>query len=320
MSDIKIVILDGFVANSDDLSWEDIAKQGELYVYPRTEKNEVIVRCQGATAVFTNKVPFDAETFDALPDLKFIGVLATGYNIIDLDAARRHGVTVCNVPAYSSDSVAQLTFALLLSITNRVADYFAGVSLGDWSRCIDFSYRLAPISELSGKTMGIYGLGNIGQTVAGIAHAFGMKVISPTSKPQDKIPPYVEKVSLEEMFGRSDVLTLHAPLTDRSRNIINAGTLSLMKPSAILINTARGGLVDEKALAEALEKGVIAAVAVDVLEQEPPRDGSPLLTAPHCYVTPHIAWESTEARTRLLEISADNLRLFLAGKPQNVVS
>lgn len=320
MRNIKIVILDGFVANSDDLSWEGIASQGELFVYPRTEKDEIIGRCQGAAAVFTNKVPFDAGTIAALPELKFIGVLATGFNIIDLEAARRHGVTVCNVPAYSSESVAQLVFALLLSVTNRVADYFAGVSRGDWSRCADFSYRLAPISELSGKTMGIYGLGNIGRTVAGIAHAFGMNVISPTSKPQDEIPSYVEKVSLEEMFTRSDVLSLHAPLTERSRHIINAETLALMKPSAILVNTARGGLVDENALAEALEKGTIAAAALDVLEQEPPRDGSPLLSAPNCYITPHIAWESTEARRRLLEISAGNLRLFLAGTPQNVVS
>lgn len=316
----RIVVLDGYVANSGDLSWASLGQSGELTVYDRTAPDEVIERCRGAQAVFTNKVILDEVTISALPDLRFIGVLATGYNNVEIEAARRHGVTVCNVPSYSTESVAQLTFALLLAVTNRVAEYFAGVADGEWGRCIDFSYRLYPISELSGKTMGIYGFGNIGHKVGDIAHAFGMRVISPTQKPESELPAYLEKVSLEEMFAQSDVLSLHAPLTPRSRHIINRDTLAKMKTSAILINTARGGLVDEVALAEALKSGVIAAAALDVLANEPPRNGSPLLGAPNCFITPHIAWESTEARERLIEISEQNLRAFINGRPINVVS
>ena len=245
----RIVILDAYVANSGDLSWNEIASQGELTVYDRTSPDEVIARCSGATAVFTNKVIIDADTIASLPDLKFIGVLATGYNNVDIEAARRAGIIVSNVPAYSTMSVAQLVFAMLLTICNRVSDYSASVAAGRWASCDDFSYRLGPIEELDGKTMAVYGLGNIGRRVAAIAAAFGMRVVSCTSQPAENLSPYIEKVSRDEMFRRADVLSLNAPLTATNRHFVNASTIALMKPTAIVINTARGPLVDEDALA-----------------------------------------------------------------------
>lgn len=316
----RIVILDGYVANSGDLSWHEIASQGELTVYDRTSPDEVIARCSGATAVFTNKVIIDSDTIAALPDLKFIGVLATGYNNVDIEAARRAGIIVSNVPAYSTMSVAQLVFAMLLTICNRVSDYSASVGAGRWASCDDFSYRLGPIEELDGKTMAVYGLGNIGRRVAAIADAFGMHVVSCTSQPAENLPPYIEKVSRDEMFRRADVLSLNAPLTATNRHFVNAATIALMKPTAIVINTARGPLVDEDALADALASGRLAFAAVDVLAVEPPRQGSPLIGLGNCIVTPHVAWQSTDARRRLLDVSAANLRAFLAGAPQNVVN
>lgn len=316
----RIVILDGYVANSGDLSWHEIASLGELTVYDRTSPDEVIARCSGATAVFTNKVIIDADTIVALPDLKFIGVLATGYNNVDIEAARRTGIVVSNVPAYSTMSVAQLVFAMLLTICNRVSDYSASVAAGRWASCDDFSYRLGPIEELDGKTMAVYGLGNIGRRVAAIADAFGMHVVSCTSQPAENLPPYIEKVSRDEMFRRADVLSLNAPLTATNRHFVNAATIALMKPTAIVINTARGPLVDEEALADALASGRLAFAAVDVLAVEPPRQGSPLIGLDNCIVTPHVAWQSTDARRRLLDVSAANLRAFLAGAPQNVVN
>lgn len=316
----RIVILDGYVANSGDLSWHEIASQGELTVYDRTLPDEVIARCSGATAVFTNKVLIDADTIASLPDLKFIGVLATGYNNVDIEAARRAGIIVSNVPAYSTMSVAQLVFAMLLTICNRVSDYSASVAAGRWALCDDFSYRLGPIEELDGKTMAVYGLGNIGRRVAAIADSFGMHVISCTSQPAENLPPYIEKVSRDEMFRRADVLSLNAPLTATNRHFVNADTIALMKPTAIVINTARGPLVDEDALADALASGRLAFAAVDVLAVEPPRQGSPLIGLDNCIVTPHVAWQSTDARRRLLDVSAANLRAFLAGAPQNVVN
>lgn len=316
----RIVILDAYVANSGDLSWNEIASQGELTVYDRTSPDEVIAHCSGATAVFTNKVIIDADTIASLPDLKFIGVLATGYNNVDIEAARRAGIIVSNVPAYSTMSVAQLVFAMLLTICNRVSDYSASVSAGRWTSCDDFSYRLGPIEELDGKTMAVYGLGNIGRRVAAIAAAFGMRVVSCTSQPAENLPPYIEKVSRDEMFRRADVLSLNAPLTATNRHFVNASTIALMKPTAVVINTARGPLVDEDALADALASGRLAFAAVDVLDVEPPRQGSPLIGLDNCIVTPHVAWQSTDARRRLLDVSAANLRAFLAGAPQNVVN
>ena len=319
-SERRIVVLDGYVANSGDLSWEELGRLGDLKVYDRTAPSEVVDRCQGAFAVFVNKVVIDADTIALLPDLKFIGVLATGYNNVDIAAARSAGITVCNVPDYSSASVAQTVFALLLAITNRAETYTDSVVRGDWTNCIDFSYRLSPIEELDGLTMAVYGLGNIGMRVAKIANAFGMKVISATSKSADSLPDFIEKVPLEEMLRRADVLSLNAPLCDDNRHVICTETLALMKPSAILINTARGGLVDEHALADALQNGRLAAAGLDVLEHEPPHADCPLIGLPNCLITPHVAWQSTAARRRLLKVSAANLAAFISGTPQNSVN
>lgn len=314
---INIVVLDSSPANDGDLSWNELESIGNLTIYERTAPQETVERCRGAQAVFTNKVMMTADVMASLPELRFIGVLATGYNNIDLDAARKAGVTVCNVPAYSSESVAQLVFALLLEVTDRVAEYSASVKRGEWGNCPSFSYRLGAITELSGKVMGIIGFGNIGLQVATIARAFGMTVITNSSR---QLPGWVGRVSLDELFSRSNVISLNSALTPATHHIINKESLRLMRSDAILVNTSRGGLVDEAALACALEQGQIAAAAVDVLETEPPRQGSPLIDSGRCIVTPHIAWQSTEARERLLAISAGNLRSFLAGEPQNVVS
>lgn len=315
----RIVVLDGYVANSGDLSWEGLERLGDLTVYERTSPAQIIDRSRGAFALFVNKVILNAETIGLLPDLKFIGILATGYNNVDLAAAHRAGITVCNVPDYSSASVAQTVFALLLAITNRTEAYTDSVARGEWTKCMDFSYRLSSIEELDGLTMAVYGLGNIGMRVATIAHSFGMNVISATSKSADRLPDFIEKVSRDEMFRRADVLSLNAPLSDDNRHFICAETLALMKPTAILINTARGGLVDEQALAEALTGGYLAGAGLDVLEHEPPHADCPLIGLPNCIITPHVAWQSTAARRRLLSISVDNLAAFLAGQPQNTV-
>lgn len=317
---MEIVILDAQVANPGDMSWDGLAALGGLAVYPRTAPGEIIERAARADAVFVNKVVLDADTLAGLPRLKFIGVLATGYNNVDVAAARARGITVCNVPAYSTDSVAQLVFAMLLAIVNRVETYSASVSRGDWASCPDFSYTLGPVTELAGKTIGIYGLGNIGMRVAAIARAFGMKVVSPTSRPADSLPEYIEKTDFAGMLSQSDVISVNAPLTATNRGIFDSGAFAAMKRGVIFINTARGPLVDETALAAALRDGHVGAAAVDVLAEEPPRSGSPLVGAPRCLVTPHIAWQSVEARRRLIDISTENLRMFLANTPQNVVS
>ncbi len=308
---MKIVILDGYVANPGDLSWDEIAALGELTVYERTAPEQIVERCKGAEAIYTNKVLITDQIMAQLPELKFIGVLATGYNNVDCAAARRRGIDVCNVPAYSTNSVAQLTFAHILNLTNRVSDYANTVAYGDWTRCIDFSYTLGPIEELFGKTLGVYGLGNIGKRVAAIAAAFGMRIVSPTSQAADAIPVYVEKVTFEQMLAQSDIITIHSPLTADNHHIFNAETLGKMRPDAILINTARGPIIDEQALADALRSGHLKAVAVDVLEQEPPKADCPLLAADladRCIITPHIAWQSVAARRRLLSVSASNLK------------
>lgn len=317
MKDMKIVVLDGYVAAGDDLSWDALAELGELTVYDRTGPDEVLSRCEGATAVITNKVVMSAEIIGLLPQLKYIGVLATGYNNVDIDAARKAGVTVCNVPSYSSESVAQLVFAHLLNIVNSVSRYADSVNDGEWASNRDFSYRLSPFNELSGMTMGVIGFGNIGSRVAEIAKAFGMKVISNSRR---ELPAWVERVSLDSLLEHSDVVSLNSALTPSTKGIINRENIAKMKRTAILINTSRGPLIDEEALAEALRAGRIAAAGVDVLCEEPPRNGSPLIGCPNCYVTPHIAWQSTQARRRLLDITASNLRSFIEGKPENIVA
>lgn len=320
---MKIVVLDGHVANPGDLSWDALASLGDLTVYERTAPEEVIERAAGADAVFVNKIVLDKAVIDSLPSLWFIGVFATGYNNIDIAAAGARGITVCNVPGYSGASVAQTVFALLLEITNKVSLYNRSVHDGDWANCIDFSYSLGPTEELDGMTMGIYGFGDIGCRVGRIATALGMNVISPTSKPADKLPSWLEQVSFDGMLSRADVISINAPLTETTKGLFNADVISRMKQGAILINTARGPIVDEHALADALRSGHLGAAAIDVMTQEPPRADNPLL-APDLHerviITPHIAWQSVAARRRLLDISASNLRSFINGTPVNVVS
>ena len=313
----KLTILDGHAVNPGDLPWNFLDGIVDYKVYERTSPEEVIERIGNSDAVFLNKIQITKEIFDACPNLKYIGVLATGYNVIDLEAARAHGVTVTNIPAYSTDSVAQHVFSFILYFTNQVAQHSASVMNGDWVKCPDFCYWNGSLSELSGKTLGIFGYGNIGKRVASIAQAFGMKVICCTRTPKDSMP---EPVSFEDLLKRSDFLTLHAPLTDQTKNIINKESLSLMKKSAYLINTARGGFVVEKELADCLNAGGIAGYAADVLLQEPMAADNPLLKAKNCVITPHIAWAPLETRKRLQGIAEENLKAWLGGKPINVVN
>lgn len=317
---MKIVVLDGYVANSGDLSWDEISRMGDFIAYDRTMPDKIVERATDADVIFTNKVVIDKDLLEQLPKLKFIGVLATGYNNVDVVAARRRGVTVTNVPAYSTHSVVQNIFAHLLNIANETALHNDSVKKGGWTHCQDFSYRLTPIIELAGLTMGIYGLGSIGSEVAKIANAFGMKVIAFTSKVPWQLPGYISPVEKDELFAQSDVLVLSAPLTPENRHFVNTDTLKLMKKSAIIINAARGGMMDSAAVAEALNRGNLYAVGADVLESEPPTPADPLVAAPNCRITPHIAWQSGVAREALIRISADNLRAYLAGAPKNVVN
>lgn len=316
----KIVCLDGAtVYEKDSEMWDGMRLAGEFVYYERTAPEEIVGRCRGAQIVLTNKVPMTAATIAALPELKYIGVLATGYNIVDTEAAKRAGVTVTNIPAYSTMSVAQHVFSLLFAAVTHVEAYAADVARGGWSTCPDFSYRLSDWHELSGKTFGIVGYGNIGSRVAAIASALGMKVALFTSKPQERLPEGYVKMELDELFGLSDVLSLHCPLTPATKGIADARRLALMKPTAILINTARGPLVDEGALAAALREGKLGAACCDVLMEEPPRSGSPLTGAPRCFVTPHIAWASAEARERLAGIATANVEAFVGGNAVNTV-
>jgi glycerate dehydrogenase len=313
----KLTILDGHAVNPGDLPWNFLNGIVDYKVYERTSPEEVIERIGNSDAVFLNKIQITKEIFDACPNLKYIGVLATGYNVIDLEAARAHGVTVTNIPAYSTDSVAQHVFSFILYFTNQVAQHSESVMAGDWVKCPDFCYWNGSLSELSGKTLGIFGYGNIGKRVASIAQAFGMKVICCTRTPKEGMP---EAVSFEDLLKRSDFLTLHAPLTDKTKNIINKESLSLMKKSSYLINTARGGFVVEKDLAACLNEGGISGYAADVLLEEPMAANNPLLKAKNCVITPHIAWAPLETRKRLQGIAEENLKAWLGGKPINVVN
>lgn len=317
---MRIVVLDGYAANPGDLSWQRFEEFGEVTVFPRSTKQEAMQRAKEAEIVFTNKVVFDAELFDALSKLKLLCILATGYNTIDLQPAREHGVTVCNVPAYSTDSVAQMTFAHILNITSQVGYYAAENRKGRWTRNADFCYWDSPLIELSGKTLGIVGLGNIGRKIAQIAINFGMNVLALTSKSADELPSGIVKAEKEEFLGQSDIITLHCPLTDDTREFINGQTIAMMKRGAIIINTARGRVINEHDVAAALTSGYLSAYGADVLSVEPPTADNPLLSLKNAYLTPHVAWASIEARTRLFNVAYDNVRLFLAGTPQNVVS
>ena len=317
---MKIVVLDGYAANPNDLSWEDMQALGQLVVFDRTAPDQVLERSADADALLTNKVVLSAETLARLPKLKYIGVLATGYNVVDTVAARRQGIVVTNIPAYSTDSVAQLTFAHILNITNSVAHYADQNRQGRWSASPDFVYWDTPLIELSGKTLGIVGLGNIGMKVATIARTFGMDVFAYTSKNSTDLPIGIQKTTLDGLLAVSDVLSLHCPLNEQTHHLINAQTLKKMKRGAILINTGRGPLVDEQAVADALNDGQLLAYGADVMTQEPPTADNPLLKCQNAYLTPHIAWATYEARQRLMLIATANLQAFIEGKPVNVVN
>ena len=314
---IKLTILDGHAVNPGDLPWDFLKKYADITVYERTPQEKVLERIADSDAIFLNKIQITEEILSQCPNLKYIGVLATGYNIIDLEAACKHQITVTNIPAYSTNSVAQHVFSFILYFTNQVAQHSQAVMNGDWVKCRDFCFWNSSLSELAGKTLGIFGYGHIGSRVAAIAKAFGMNIICCTRTPKPDMP---EAVSFEELLKCSDFLTLHAPLTPQTTNIINKETLALMKPTAYLINTARGGFVVEKDLADCLNKGGIAGYAADVLLKEPMDADNPLLGAKNCIITPHIAWAPYETRKRLQGIAEENLKAWIEGHPVNVVS
>jgi len=319
---MKIVILDGYTINPGDLSWDGLRALGEVTLYDRTEKteDEIVRRIADAEAVFTSKVPITEQILQRCPSIKFISTLATGYNVIDTDACKKRGIPVCNVPAYSTDAVAQTAFALLLELCVRVGHHSRAVHEGRWTSCRDFCFWDAPIAELSGKTMGIIGFGSIGKAVGKIAAAFGMTVLAAGSRPTEEGRAIGTYVELDELLARSDVISLHCPLFPQTEKIINAETIAKMKDGVLILNTSRGPLIDSDALAAALRSGKVAGAGVDVLPQEPPAETEPLLSAPNCVITPHLAWASLEARGRLIDITVQNLQQFLNGTPINVVN
>lgn len=318
---MKIVNLDGFTTNPGDLSWAGIERLGEYTVYERTSPDEIIKRAKGAEILIVNKTIIDRDILAALsPELKYIGLQSTGYNVVDCEYARQLGITVCNIPAYSTNAVAQLVFAFILQITNEVTLHSDAVKNGEWCDCPDFCFWKKPLTELDGKTIGIVGFGSIGQRVATIAIAFGMRVLAYNPRPKDKGELNVSFVSIDELLSQSDIVTCHCPLTPETEGLINKENISKMKKSAILINTSRGPVVDEQALADALNNDELQAAGLDVLKVEPASRNNPLLTAKNCYITPHIAWAAKETRARLLKILEDNIVAYLNGNPQNVVN
>ena len=317
---MKIIVLDGYGLNPGDLNWDGFEALGELTVYDRTLPSELMERAAGAEVLVTNKTLITAENMAALPELKYIGVLATGYNVVDIDAARAHGIVVTNIPAYSTASVAQMVFAHILNITQRVGYYADENKQGRWTKNADFCYWDTHLVELQGKKMGIVGFGNIGQATARIAQAFGMEVCVYSSKPQFALPSGIKKMDLDELFSECDVVSLHCPLTPDTKEMVNAERLSKMKPDAVLVNTGRGPLINEQDLADALNEGRIAAAGLDVLSVEPAAEGNPLLSARNCFITPHIAWATLEARSRLMEVAVQNLKSYLNGQIMNNVA
>lgn len=320
---MKIVILDGYTENPGDLSWKSFEELGDTVVYDRTpyldSNEEIIRRAKGSDVVLVNKTPLRADTLRALsPELRYIGILATGYNVVDVEAAARMSVPVSNVPSYGTTAVAQFVMALLLELCHHVGEHSRSVKRGEWSNSPDFCYWLHPLIELRGKTLGIIGYGRIGHAVAELAMAFGMKVIAVSASVRKD--GTVEMVSLDELLARSDVISLHCPLNQSTEGIINAQSIQNMKDKVMLINTARGHLINENDLAAALMGGKVSGAALDVLSVEPPLADNPLLCIDNCLITPHIAWAPQESRQRLMDIAVDNLRTFLAGKPQNVVN
>ncbi len=315
---MQIVVLDGFTLNPGDLEWSELASLGRCEIYDRTPPAELLRRAAHADILLTNKTVLTGEDIHRLPQLKYIGVLATGTNVVDLAAARQRGIPVTNVPTYGTKSVAQMTFALILELAHHTGHHTQTVRESRWTRCADFCYWDFPLIELDGLTMGIIGLGRIGRAGAELAVAFGLKVLA-FDPATGTAPPFVHLVELESVFRESDIVSLHCPLTPQSFQLVNARRLALMKPSAFLINTSRGPLVDEPALADALNSGRLAGAALDVLSTEPPPADNPLLTARNCLITPHLAWATRAARARLLQIAVANVRAFLQGKPQNLV-
>ena len=316
---MNIVVLDGYTANPNDLSWEPLEAFGKLTIYDRTSADELIKRAQDADIILTNKCRLKEEELKQLPKLKYIGVLATGFNNIDIEYAHNHGIVVSNIPSYSTESVVQMTFAHIFNITNQISHYASEVRAGQWSQNPDFCYWNTPLQELAGRTLGIIGLGNIGMRVAQVAHCLGMDVFALTSKEKDQLPTGVQKTTLEGLLGVADILTLHCPLSPDTYHLINEERLAMMREGAILINTSRGALVDEQAVANALESGRLQAYGADVMSKEPPLADNPLLRQAHAHLTPHIAWATLEARQRLIKTGIENVKAFMEGQPQNVV-
>lgn len=315
----RLVFLDSHALNPGDLSWAPLQELGTLVTYPRTRPEEVVERAKDADVVILNKVRLGEEEFRQLPQLRLILVAATGYDVIDLQAARRHGITVCNVPAYSTLAVAQHTLALILAVCNRVEHYTRLNHEGYWDQSIDFCLWNEPIIELTARRIALVGLGSIGQKVAQLLLPLEAEVLAVTSKPQEQLPQGIRKVTIEEAFQTADIISLHCPLDEHNRAFVNATLLAQARPGLMLINTARGGLIDDEAVAQALRTGQLGYYCCDVLSQEPPRADHPILHAPHTMITPHIAWASQDARSRIISIMTQNLRAFLSGHPQNIV-
>ncbi len=317
---VKIVILDAYTANPGDLDWGGFESLGQLQTHDRTPPRLVIERASDAEIVLTNKTVIDAEAINCLAKLRYIGVLATGYNVVNLVAAGARGVPVTNIPAYSTPAVAQMVFAHVLNLTQHVSAHAGSVRRGDWAKCPDFCFWNEPLTELKGQTFGVIGLGQIGRETACLAKAFGMQVIAYNHRPPKELPDSIEMVELDEVFCQSDILSLHCPLTEKNHHLVNVDRLKKMKTNALLINTARGPLVNTEALAWALHNGEIAGAGLDVMETEPPPAGHPLYSAPNCHITPHIGWATQAARKRLIKIAVDNVKAFLNGNSVNVVN
>lgn len=317
---MKIVELDGFGVNPGDLSWDAISQLGDFKLYDRTSPEDVVGRAKNADIILINKVNITDDIMAQLPKLKYIGVLATGFNVVDIEAASRRGILVSNIPAYSTDSVAQMTFAHILNMVNRVEHYAVENRNGRWSRNPDFCYWDTPLMEISGKTIGIVGLGNIGSKVATIARDFGMDVYAFTSKDATELPEGIQKTTIDGLLSVSDILTLHCPLTQQTRELINKESIKKMKHGALLVNTGRGQLVNEQDVADALACGQLGGYGADVMCAEPPAVDNPLFAQPNAFITPHVAWATFEARTRLMDILLANLKSFVDGKPQNIVN
>ena len=318
---MKIVILDGYTLNPGDLDWAPLKELGSCVIHSRSDIAQVAERAHDADILLTNKTVISADTLAMLPTVKYIGVLATGVNVVDLEAAKKHNIIVTNVPGYSTGSVAQMVFALLLEMTQHVGHHATMVQQGDWVSCPDFSFRYRPLIELAGKTLGVVGYGKIGQQVTQIARAFGMQVLVQTAHPEKyQHEAGLEFVDIDKLFSDSDVISLNCPLTEATENLVDTAHLARVKQGALLINTGRGQLINEEAVAEALEDGYLGGYATDVLSQEPPAEDNPLFSAPNCLITPHIAWATAEARQRLLDIVVANLVAFQNGAPQNRVA